>query len=196
MSIAHLLEDFSTPTADTPTHAETTGDADMLASFEQGYKAGWDDAIKASSEEQAHIAADLARNLQDLSFTYTEAYVAMAAAMKPVLEQIVTKVLPPIAQASLVPRIVEQLEDLCKGATDVTAEIVAAPGTAERLSAYLPGSISMPVEILEDSSLTDGQAFIRLGTREKQIAMDDVLSGIEEAIAGFFHETEKEARHG
>jgi hypothetical protein len=44
-----------------------------VASFEQGYKAGWDDAVAAQSEDQTRIRADLARNLQSLSFTYQEA---------------------------------------------------------------------------------------------------------------------------
>ncbi|MBA3904750.1 MAG: flagellar biosynthesis protein, partial [Rhodocyclaceae bacterium] len=41
-----------------------------VASFEQGYSAGWDDAVAAQNGDQTRIRADLARNLQSLAFTF------------------------------------------------------------------------------------------------------------------------------
>jgi hypothetical protein len=35
-------------------------------SFEQGYSAGWDDAVAAQQDDQGRIRTDLARNLQSL----------------------------------------------------------------------------------------------------------------------------------
>lgn len=44
-----------------------------LASYDSGYAAGWEDATAAQSGDQSRIRAELARNLQALSFTYQEA---------------------------------------------------------------------------------------------------------------------------
>ncbi|MCZ4339947.1 hypothetical protein, partial [Shewanella colwelliana] len=44
-------------------------DEARLASYEQGYAAGGDDAVSAQGEEKNQLAADLAHNLQSLGFT-------------------------------------------------------------------------------------------------------------------------------
>ena len=68
----------------------------QLDAFEEGYRAGWDDAIKAQSDDRTRIS-EFAQNLQDLSFTYHEAYSHAINAMTPLLEDIVRSVLPKIA---------------------------------------------------------------------------------------------------
>ena len=68
-----------------------------LASFEDGYKAGWDDAIAAQDKETARIRADFARSLEDLGFTYTEAHRHVLNAIEPLLRDMVCKVMPRMA---------------------------------------------------------------------------------------------------
>ena len=48
-------------------------DARAQASYETGYSAGWDDAVRAETEAHKRISAEFARNLQDLGFTFHEA---------------------------------------------------------------------------------------------------------------------------
>ncbi len=74
-----------------------------LASYEQGYKAGWDDAAAALAEDQTRIRADLARNLQQLSFTYQEARSHILKAVEPLLEEMVGRLLPDMARETLAP---------------------------------------------------------------------------------------------
>ena len=62
-----------------------------LAAYEQGYKAGWDDAAAAQSEDQTRIRVDLARNLQQLSFTHQEARAHILKAVEPLLEEMVNR---------------------------------------------------------------------------------------------------------
>jgi flagellar assembly protein FliH len=191
MSITHLLENFGQPRALSGA-GEEGGDAEFLASFEQGYKAGWDDAIKAKSEERAHVTADLAANLQDLSFTYNEAYVSMLDASKSLIEQIVNKVLPEVARATLGTQIIEQLNELSKDGHDHEAVISASPADVNAISSLLGKQSKFPVKVQSDPLLAEGQVQIGFGHKERQIDMQEVLGGVSDAIAGFFHETQKE----
>jgi flagellar M-ring protein FliF len=72
-----VLEDFATlagPAAQAPSDpAPALADAERLAAYEQGYRAGWDDAVRAEAADQARIGAELARNLQEMSFSFHEA---------------------------------------------------------------------------------------------------------------------------
>ena len=80
-----------------------------LAAYEQGYKAGWDDAAAAQSEDQTRIRADLARNLQQLSFTYQEARAHILKAVEPLLEEMVNRRLPDTARETLAPLVLERM---------------------------------------------------------------------------------------
>ena len=98
--LATLAEPGTGPAAD--------AEAMKLEAFENGYRAGWEDATGAAASEQGHIAADLAQNLRDLSFTLAEAQVAVLAEMRPLLREIVAKLLPVAAHASLAGRIADE----------------------------------------------------------------------------------------
>lgn len=89
-----------------------------LQGYEQGYAAGWEDAVAAQSAEQARLQAELARNLQSLSFTFEEARVHVMAALGPFLQQLVTRLLPEIARAALAPVVQETLLPLAAQASE------------------------------------------------------------------------------
>ena len=80
-----------------------------LAAYETAYKAGWEDAASAQSEDQARIRADLARNLQQLSFTFQEARAHVLKAVEPLLEEMVNRLLPETARETLAPLVLEQV---------------------------------------------------------------------------------------
>ncbi|MEZ5715426.1 MAG: hypothetical protein R3D85_09775 [Paracoccaceae bacterium] len=202
MSISHLLESFEAAARDDSrsiSMSELSLEEEKLEAFERGYKAGWDDAVKAQTDDRNHVTRDFANNLQELSFTYHEAYSHLARALKPVMRQIVETVLPGIARKSLVPRIAEELSDLAARAGQQEVEIVAAPANAPLLRKMLGKELGFPVRLVEEPSLSQGQAFLRFGESERQIDHDEVLGGIGQAVDAFFHEldnsSEKEAGH-
>lgn len=191
MSIAHLLESFeSFRNDDSPAIAisELSLEEAKLEAFERGYKAGWDDATQAQTEDRQRVTGDFANNLQELGFTYHEAYSHLTRALKPVLDQIVTSVLPDIARKSLGPRIVEQLAELAQAEGRQQVEIVVSPANADLMRTLLEKDTGFPVALIEEASLGEGQAFLRFGETERHIDHDEVLSGISEAVDAFFHE--------
>jgi flagellar assembly protein FliH len=177
-----------------PTAAEI--EADRMAAYEQGYTAGWDDGAQSQSAEHKKIGAVFAQNLQDLSFTFHEAKSQVMNALEPLLIEITSKVLPKLVADTLGQTILEELLIFAEEASDVPIQIVTAPSGREALVELLDASLTIPVEILEESTLTDGQVYLRMGELEKKIDMDDAIKRIEQAIALVYAINQEAMKHG
>lgn len=194
MTLSNVLEDFGMgPANSVGARQASAAEDDLLDSFEDGYKAGWDDAIKAKAEEQTSISADFARNILDLSFTYHEAHTAMIADMAPVLEQIIGKILPHVAQQSIGLHILDELDKIIAKHPPQNILVTVSPTSFETMSSLVPQDLTFPLEVRKDDTLADGQAHLKFDNQERQIDIGDVLDGISKAFAGFAHETKREA---
>ncbi len=202
MQLRHFLEDFGTPTAaqsahvDGPAMDESEIEAQKLESFETGYRAGWDDAVKAHSEDHTRVSSAFAQNLQDLSFTYHEAYSQVVAAITPLLEEMVNVLLPQIARDGLGQHIVTQLQDMASEVGTFEVVIAVSPLNAPAVAALLDEDFGFPLRLEEDATLGEGQADIRFGETEKQIDLSDVLQSVSNAVQGFAHENRRQQAHG
>lgn len=198
MSISHLLEDFGSNSAvrTTVSMTDTTLEEQRLDSFEQGYKAGWEDALKAQNNTTRQISEEFARNLQDLSFTYREAYAHVIKSMNPLLSQIVEAVLPEMAQQTIGMRVIEQLQAMVKTSGESGIEVQVAPANQPAVAALLKQEFAFPVRLKADATLTETQALLKFDETEKQIDLGEVLAGIGQAVSGFFHEHQKEVVNG
>ncbi|MDX1785350.1 MAG: flagellar biosynthesis protein [Roseovarius sp.] len=187
MSIAHILDDFGTPDAETTISiSDVTLEEERLAAFESGYKAGWDDATKAQQEDRKRISADFAANLHDLSFTYREAQSGLLAELEPLLTGMVETVLPRLAHASLGLRVVEMLQDMARAASDAPVQIVTAPSNAEVMEELIEKHVEFPVTVRREETLGEGQVHISFGGSETRIDLQAVLAEIDSAVTGFF----------
>lgn len=194
MGIAHLLEDFGALAEGDPVSlTELSLEEVRLEAFENGYKAGWDDAAKAQKDDLKRISTDFAGNLRDLSFTYHEACSGMMSALRPVLTGMVETVLPKLAHQTLGARVVEHLEGLAGKAMSQPVEIVTAPQNLEALEALLDGRSDLSVVLRAEPSLGEGQVDIRFGGSEHEIDLDSVLADIGSAMTGFISQTQKES---
>jgi len=192
MSITHLLEDFGGTLRGRPVSiTDISLEEERLASFEKGYQAGWDDAAKSQAEDQRSITADLAQNLQDLTFTYEEAYAAVLQSLRPLLEQMIATVLPTISQQTLAPRLAELLRERVKEHGQQTFEIVTAPDDMTRMEILTEALPEMQIALRQDDTLARGQLYLRFGDAEEEIDLKSVLDAIEQAVSGFFEESRK-----
>ncbi|QDC08369.1 flagellar biosynthesis protein [Oceanicola sp. D3] len=182
------LEEFSS--APKAARAKAVGESTLaeaqLASFDKGYREGWEDASRAHADEQKAIGADLARALDDMSFTYHEARRAMLGEMEGLLAGIVGKVLPATVRGSLGPVILERIDAAVKARSEVSVEITVAPENRARLEPLLQGEATIPVRLAEEPSLAEGQAVLRFASAEEIIDLDAVLAGIAEVVEGYF----------
>lgn len=191
MSIAHLLEDFDDSGHETEvTLTDVSLEEQRLAAFETGYQAGWDDAVKAQTEGARLITADLAQNLQDLRFTYEEAHGAVMQALRPLLMEMTTKVLPRLAQESLGPRLAEMLHELARDQGRLSVEIASSPDDAARLAHLFEADPAVEARLIVDDTLGSGQVYLRLAETEHEIDLAEVLAGIDSAIHGFFEQNQ------
>lgn len=193
MSISHLLEDFSAYARGRPVSlTDVSLEEFKLEAFEKGYQAGWDDSAKAQSDAAGHISADLAQNLQELSFTYQEAYAAVLNALRPLIEQTVQQVLPKLAHQGLGAQVSELLSEMARDHGRQPVEMVTAPQNAAALEAVIDQHEALPIELRAEPSMSDGQVYLRFGEAEREIDLTAVLDAIESVVSGFFDEQEKE----
>lgn len=187
MPISHLLEDFhNVPTGrNLQIISEETLEDARLSAFEKGYQAGWDDASAAHETEQSHISAEFARNLQDLSFTYQEAYNHVMRSIKPILDRMFIDILPEIAIPSLGMRLSEEALSMARQSAEAVIVLRMSPETAQRLEPLLVKKMPMQVRLLEDDTIGGGQVYLRLGEQEKCVDLDGLIDRMKTLIEEF-----------
>ena len=169
---------------------------EKLASYDTGYRAGWEDASSAQSDDQSRIGADLARNLQTLGFTYHEARTHILKAIEPLMVQIVGQLLPEIARETLAPFVLETLMPLAEGLSDAPVTLVLNPAARVAVEALLEQATGLPVSIEEEPTLGEGQVYIKLGSVETQVDLDKATADIASAVRGFFDLPGKDRPNG
>lgn len=192
------LEEFSTRiVSDDPKLTSSTSlEEHRLEAFEQGYKAGWDDAAAAQSDDQARVTADFARNLQDLSFTYHQARGQILNSLEPLLKEMVSKVLPKLAYENLPQTIVDEVLSVAQTQTEAGVQIVISPSNRPALEKLLDSQDSLGITILEEPSMADGLAYLRFSETEKQIDLDSILINFTQSVEGYFEQQKKVAANG
>ncbi len=195
MSLSHLYQNFSSlPASDTtvaPFDQDRIEDA-KLQSFETGYKAGWEDAIKAQETAKDRIASDFAQNLQDMSFTFHEASTKLSLAMKPFLSQIVSKILPDLTDKIIAAQAVSQMIELMEAQSETAIQIVVSPKNLDALTDLLAEKSNIPFQITAEPALGEGQVYLRANAEEREINLDAVKHGISNALDAFFQQLEQE----
>ncbi len=196
-SLMHLYRDFgdSAETAEPALPASISQDAleDIkLESFERGYSAGWEDALKAQSGSRTEAANSFIAGLQDISFGYHEARAGLIKAMQPVLTDIMAKLLPEAAQATLGAQVIEQLTEMLRKSADQSVRIEATKENLDALEELVDGAIPPPFVCVPNSDLGPTQVVLQVGAEEREIDLDQVILGISAAMAGFLQHMKKD----
>lgn len=200
-SVSHLYADFGRLAGSNSPAGAIGLDPDevedlKLNSFESGYRAGWDDAVKATGEEQKQLSAEFVQQLQDMSFTYHEAYTKLSKTMQPLMTRFVTKLLPEVAHQGLGLHLMDQISKLMDQQSDNAIELTVAPQTRATVEELLEERLAVPFAVAEDSSLHTLQVYLRVSDVERQINLDEILTGIGEAVDAFFDTIDAEVPHG
>lgn len=194
------LEVFDTP--DTPASRATMvlevsalEDIRMLA-YEQGYTAGWDDAAESQTDDQTRIKADFARNLQSLGFTFQEARMHVLRAVQPLIYEIVSALLPQMARETLASVALETLMPLADEMVDAPVTLVLNPACRAAVEGLLEQATGLPLTVIEEPTLGEGQVYLRLGDIETRVDLDLATADIATAVRDFFDHSEKDQRYG
>lgn len=158
-----------------------------VASFEQGYTAGWDDAVAAQQGDQARIRADLARNLQSLSFTFQDARSHVLQAIRPLILEMVNRLLPEVAREALAPTVLEAVMPIADDLADAPLTLVLNPAVRGQIEDLLTQATGLPMRIEEEPTMPDGQVYIRFGAAETKVDLGQVTTDIAIAVRAFFN---------
>lgn len=196
--LSTFLEDFGTQSVTaSPNYSEELLESERLEAFDKGYRAGWDDAIKAKADDTAQMSSDFAQTLQDLSFTYHEVHAQVFANLRPLFDEILQKILPDIARDTLGNHIADHLSQVARDLGTVEVTIAVAPGAGEQVTHMVnDAQVSLPMQVVETSDLRDGQAELRFAGREVSLDMADVTKQISQALEAVIHESTQEQGYG
>ena len=199
MSLLHLYREFGEGESDSEVAASTSSSISQealedikLEAFESGYSAGWEDALKAQSDSQTETVNAFVATLQDVSFGYHEARAGLIKAMQPVLSDIINKLLPEVAQAALGAQVVEQLTSMLRKSVNQDIRIEATQTNLEMLEKLVGHVISAPFVCVPNSDLGPNQIILQVGAQKNEIDLDQVISGVANAMAGFVQQMKRE----
>jgi flagellar assembly protein FliH len=168
-----------------------------LAAFEQGYRAGWDDAMGSEAEEGAALRAAIAARLEAIAAGVAQVRGEILAALRPLIEAIVASLLPGVARLALPGQIADALVPFAELATDTAIELVVNPAAAAAAEAALvAAACPLPIQIREDAALGDGQAVIRLASAETLVDLDTVIARVSRLVADYFDQIARERQNG
>ena len=196
MTLSHLYQNFGDKDRRKDEILEASAEEvedQKLQSFEDGYKAGWDDAIKAQSESRAHLSTEFSQNLQEATFGYHEARAALLKELLEFIEPVFEKLLPKMAGEALAAHVVEQVMDLSKDIMERPIEIAVSPKQAGSMRAAFEDSVSEPCVIKPDETLAPDQVMIRVGAKERAVELEPWVDDIAGLVSSHFNTLKKES---
>ncbi|WP_299661967.1 ABC transporter ATP-binding protein [uncultured Ruegeria sp.] len=193
MSIAHLLEDFTAPASGVAVHLldDEALEEQRLAAFEQGYGAGWDDAIQAQEQAGGQLSSELSATLSDLSFTYQEALTRMTLSLEPLFQSLIQVVLPETVEHSFATRLKDQLCEMAQEQIGQPMQLTVPAGTSDQVAASLLPDFSPTPQVVEDPSLQPGQAQLQVGTARREVDCTALLSSIAASFDAYLFEAKE-----
>lgn len=193
------LEVFEVPQiASDQTVALTSNEIEeaRLQSYEKGYDAGWEDALRAAATDEARQTGEVANSLLHLSFTYNEARAHLRSAIKPLILELTTRLLPDVAREALAPVVLDALMPLIDDVTDQPICLRLHPASRDAVERLLTQAAGLPLSVKEDETLGPGQVYLDLGHTEYRVDLDEALSSIRRAVIDFFAISDQKDSHG
>ena len=171
---------------DTVVMADEAFEEARLASYEEGYKAGWDDAAAAAEADGDTLRREAMRNLQALSFTFHEARGHLMEGLGPLFDSICDRLLPQIAQAAIGGHVRDTLLPLAAGAMDRPVTLLLHPAARATVEEALADGSAPPLDIVEDPTLGEAEVHLRGGGEERRIDLDAAVAEIRTTLAAHF----------
>lgn len=184
------LDDFGATTVtfepeEVPDVTQATSDQDDYENaFEAGYESGWEDCRKAQDASNESVSAALAQNIHDLHVTAEEVKSSLLQAIRPLLTSVFDRVLPQVADASLITIVEEQFLPMIERGSTLKYELIVAPSSISRIEALLDGS-GLSVMVRSEETYSTNQIALKVGSECHELNLDRVMSEIRENLTQF-----------
>ncbi|WP_116086069.1 hypothetical protein [Tropicimonas sp. IMCC34011] len=199
-----LLTSFDDDASCLPVPAPEEAATARQEAYDEGYAAALAEAESARAADRQSAAADLAASLQSMAFSYHEARTAFLAEIEPLIVGILSRIVPEHLGAALGQTVAQLVRTSALDLAPVV-EVRVAPENVETVRDMLDTDESLPLQVMGEEGLGDGQAYVRLGDSERQIDLDAALEGIHAVISTYFTTSrapdtadmiQKDAHHG
>lgn len=154
--------------------------------YEQGYSDGWAEAAAAQSAEVAALRGGLEKSLTEMTLTRDEVRRHILSALEPLFREMIEKILPKLAHASLGHRIVQELLPVAAEMSETPIIVKTAPDCLSTVTQILLTETALPVRIEAEEGLGSGQAYISRDGAEMRLDLDGVVQAISEAVSDYF----------
>ncbi|MEY4984819.1 MAG: hypothetical protein RIR62_3085 [Pseudomonadota bacterium] len=176
------LECFATGSTavepDLPDLAEERAEA-RLATYEEGYAAGWEDAAATQRDDRAQAEEEALRALAALSLGVDEVRRQILASLAPLLDAVVAQIVPALARESLAARVAEAILPLAAERAGGPVTLRLHPAARAVVAGHLQRLSSLSLVIEDDPALRPEQALVSIGTAGAHVD----LSGMADEIA-------------
>ena len=173
-----------------------SGTTDNLGSFDEGYQAGWDDAILSVQEEHAAISTELGRNLEELSVTFFEARRQVCRSLRPFVEAISDVVLPEIVKDNVAAALARYVDEILGDDVPGNAVLVVSEADLETISKRIPKQERMTVEVRVEPSFAPGQIRLLIGEECHEIDHSRLLESVRTAVSDFYSGMAEDSKVG
>lgn len=164
---------------------ESQDDSLRLAAYEEGYAAGWEDAVAASTAARSDAEAEAIANLRQLSVTVDEARQFLLSSVEPLLTEMTTGVLPQVSRESPGPLVLQILMPLVERAAGNPIRLRVSAEIAERCEA-LAATSGLAIKVATDTTLSGGVVFVTTPEVEARIDLEAATAAIRDAVRAFF----------
>ncbi|NBB98621.1 MAG: hypothetical protein GVY34_10735 [Alphaproteobacteria bacterium] len=197
MTMAFLkLESFDSDRVLEETTPITPHDAETLRAraFEEGYGAGWTDALDQMRNEDALRRGAAQEALQAVAFGYAEARAELESSFMDLAATMIATVLPDLTSEALRRLLERELRELVQRQFTGRLDVLCAPSVKDSLSQILAEIPGLDATLLEEESFSDAQVMIRVDQSTRLIDLDSVTAALKSGIAT--SDDQKDSSHG
>lgn len=191
------LETFASDDAPfAPAAPPEGGEEARLSAYDDGYAAGWEDALAARDDEAARLRDAVGQAFQTMGFSYHEARMHILHALRPLLEAMVSTLLPRLAAEAIGPMVAEVMMTLAADGADHPVVLRVHPSARSAVEGFLTPPSSLPLTVIDDGQLAPGQVVVQAGPSGARVDLDGAIAEIAAALAAFYDLLPAERRYG
>jgi flagellar assembly protein FliH len=99
----------------------------------------------------------------------------------------VNRLLPEVAREALAPTVLDAVMPLADELADAPLTLVLNPSVRSQVEGLLTQATGLPMIIEEETTMPDGQVYLRFGASETKIDLGQVTTDIAIAVRAFFN---------
>lgn len=153
------------------------------AAYEQGYGAGWQDALDQMRDEDALRRAATFEALQALTFTYAEARSMAESQLAAIIGAFLARVVPETCVLSLPGRVAQEVRTLLARDHSAPLQVLCAPDAVPLLGAVLADlPKSAMVALVPEPSFSAAQVMVQGQAQTRSVDLSAMTAALQQAL--------------